>query len=179
MRKRTEYDKEYDKERYKWLKEHYICVRCRKEKAEKGSLFCLVCKMDKREQDRNRKLTTKQKERDRIHKKRRYDILVAFGICPRCGKREHKNNSIFCGRCSAIRNNNETNKRRKKGITARILFGTEGYCSICGKPSDFGQKQCKRCLENSRKSIKKAIKESFKTDNYFRKKRFLINIKRR
>ena len=40
MRKRTEYDKEYDKERYQWLKEHHICVRCKKEKAEKGSLFC-------------------------------------------------------------------------------------------------------------------------------------------
>lgn len=168
MRKRTEYDKEYDKERYQWLKEHHICVRCKKEKAEKGSLFCLVCKMDKREQDKNRKLTTEQKGRKRKHNKRRYDIMVAFGICPRCGEREHESNSIFCGRCSAIRNNNEMNKRREKGITARVLFGTEGYCSVCGKPTEDGQKQCKRCLENSRKNIKKAIEESLKKDNYFR-----------
>lgn len=170
MRKRTEYDKEYDKERYQWLKEYHICVRCKKEKAEKGSLFCLVCKMDKREQDKTRKLTTEQKERKRKHNKRRYDIMVAFGICPRCGEREHESNSIFCGRCSAIRNNNEMNKRREKGITARVLFGTEGYCSVCGKPTEYGQKQCKRCLENSRESIKKAIEESLKKDNYFRKR---------
>ena len=179
MRKRTEYDKRYDKERYNWLKEHHICVRCRKEKAEKGRLFCLVCQMDKREQDRNRKLTIEQKERKRKHNQRRYDVMVALGICPRCGKREHKSNSIFCGICSAIKNNKEMNKRREKGITARVLFGTEGYCSICGKPTDFGQKQCKRCLENSRKSIKIAIKESLKKDNYFRmRNRNELNIKK-
>ena len=136
MRERTEYDKEYDKERYEWLKEHHICVRCRKEKAESGRVYCLLCKMDKREIERKRTLTEHQKERNRVHKKQRYDILVAFGICPRCGKREHKENSIFCGRCSVIRNNNEMNKRRKKGITSRVLFGTEGYCSVCGKTTE-------------------------------------------
>ena len=136
MKLRTEYDKRYDKERYEWLKEHHICVRCKKEIAEEGRLYCLVCKMDRREVNKNRQLTTEQKEKNRIHKKRRYDIMVAFGICPRCGKREHKENSIFCGRCSVIRNNKEMNKRREKGIIARVLFGTEGYCSVCGKPTE-------------------------------------------
>lgn len=168
MRVRSEYDKKYDKERYEWLKEHHICVRCKKEKAEKGKLFCLICKMDRRDQNKKRKLTTEQKEKNRIHKQRRYDILIAFGICPRCGKREHKENSIFCGRCSAIRNNKEMNRRRKNGTIARVLFGTEGYCSICGKTTENRQKQCKRCLENSRKNIKKAIEESLKKENYFR-----------
>lgn len=140
MRKRTEYDKKYDKERYEWCKEHHICVQCRKEKAEKGKLYCLVCKMDKREKNKNRKLTTEQKERKRIHNKRRYDVMVALGICPRCGIREHKNKSIFCGRCSAIKNNKEMNRRRQKGIVARVLFGTEGYCSVCGKPTEIRTK---------------------------------------
>lgn len=140
MRKRTEYDKKYDKERYEWCKEHHICIRCRKEKAEKGKLYCLVCKMDKREQNKNRKLTTEQKEKKRIHNKRKYDVMVAFGICPRCGKREHKVNSIFCKRCSSIRNNKEMNRRRKQGVTARVLFGTEGYCSVCGKSTEIRTK---------------------------------------
>lgn len=114
MRERTEYDKEYDKERYEWLKEHHICVRCRKEKAESGRVYCLLCKMDKREIERKRTLTEHQKERNRVHKKQRYDILVAFGICPRCGKNEHKYSSIFCGKCASIRNNKAMNKRRQK-----------------------------------------------------------------
>lgn len=168
MRKRTEYDKRYDKERYRWLKEHHICIRCKKEKAEKGKLYCLVCKMDKREMARKRRLNTEQRERNRIHKKRRYNLLIAFGICPQCGKREHKSNSIFCGRCSAIRNCNEMNKRREKGITARVLFGTEGYCSVCGNQTEYRQKQCKRCLENSRRTIKIALQKSLETENSFR-----------
>ena len=176
MRKRTEYDKAYDKERYEWLKEHHMCVRCKKEKAEKGRLFCLVCKMDRREQNRNRELTIEQKEKKRIHNQTRYDLNVAFGICPRCGKREHKNNSIFCGRCSAIRNNKEMNKRRKKGVITRVLFGTEGYCSICGKPTERGQKQCKRCLENSLRTIKVAIKRSLEEENSFRMENFKTKI---
>lgn len=168
MRKRTEYDKRYDKERYEWCKEHHICIRCKREKAEKGKLYCLVCKMDKREIERKRKLTEQQKEKNRIHKKRRYDILVAFGICPRCGKNEHKYSSIFCGKCASIRNNKEMNKRRQRGITARVLFGTEGYCSVCGKPSKLGQKQCDRCLDNSRRTIKIALEKSLQEENYFR-----------
>lgn len=168
MRIRSEYDKIYDKERYQWLKEHHICVRCKKEKAEKGGIYCLVCKMDKREQERNRKITPEQKERKRIHNKTRYDVMVAFGICPRCGKREHKYNSIFCGKCSAIRNDKNMTKRRNKGITARVLFGDGEYCSVCGKPTENGSKQCKRCLENSRRTIRIALQESFKTENYFR-----------
>lgn len=140
MRIRTEYDKRYDKERYEWLKEHHICVRCRKEKAEKGKLYCLVCKIDKREQNNNRKLTTEQKEKKRIHNKRKYDILVAFGICPTCGVRVHKNGSIFCGRCGFKRNVQAKNKRIKNGGIARELFGTEGYCSVCGKPTEIRTK---------------------------------------
>lgn len=169
MRKRTEYDKTYDKERYQWLKEYHICVRCKKEKAEKGKLYCLVCKMDRREMDRKRQLNTEQRERNRIHKKRRYDILVAFGICPRCGIRKHKKNSIFCGICSVIRNKKEMEKRRERGVTARVLFGSEGYCSVCGKPTESGKKQCKRCLENSRRTIKIALQKSLETENPFRK----------
>ena len=168
MRKRTEYDKIYDKERYKLLKKLNICVRCKKEKAEKGRLYCLVCKMDKREQNKRTILTEAQKKIKSEHNKKRYDILIAFGICPRCGKREHKNNSIFCGRCSAIRNHNEMNKKREKGITARVLFGTEGYCSVCGNQTEYGQKQCKRCLENSRRTIKIALQKSLETENSFR-----------
>lgn len=140
MRKRTEYDKKYDKERYEWYKEHHICVRCKKEKAEKGKVYCLVCKMDKREQNKNRNLTTEQKERKRMHNLRRYDLMVAFEICPKCGKREHKNNSIFCGRCSVNRNNKAMNNRREKDIIARVLFGTEGYCSVCGKTTEIRSK---------------------------------------
>lgn len=168
MRIRTEYDKKYDKERYKWLKEHHICVRCKKEKAEEGKLFCLICKIDKREQEKNRVIIEDQKQKNRVHKKRRYDILVAFGICPTCGVRIHKNGSIFCSKCGIKRNLQAKNKRIENGGTARELFGTAGICSVCGKPTVDSSKQCNRCLENSRRTIKIAQQKSLEAENNWR-----------
>lgn len=166
----TTYQKRYDKEKYIWLKEHHICVWCKKEKAEDGKLYCLVCKMDRREQSKKQKLNKEQKEKKRVYAINRYNKLKNEGICVACGKRKNKENSIFCSICALKRNRRAKNTRAENGVTPRELFGTEGYCSTCGKKTNKYEKLCDRCMENSRRTIRIALEKSLKnTNNYFRK----------
>lgn len=160
------YAQNYDKETYNWRKEKGYCVKCGKEKAVNGTLYCLVCLMDKRGKYKplvgEKKIEKQQKNLSRYYQNKEN------GVCVQCGKRP-SNNSVFCDICKSRKRYKEELKRRRNGVLPKDTGGNGIYCAICLKPVETqGKKLCNRCYENSINSIKIAQQYS-PVDNYFRK----------
>ena len=89
----------YCKEVYEWRKTRKMCVMCGKEKAQSGILFCLTCKMDKREaaKDYYGNLCEQKKREMLDRKKAVYYERKEQGLCTKCGQPAEKG-LVLCKR---------------------------------------------------------------------------------
>lgn len=161
IEKRKQYQKQYDKEDYEYFKSKGICTHCHSEKVRNGHSLCFRCLAEK-----NEKYKPDGRNRNE-YVKERYKRNKENGICVMCGKKQ-ATVGVFCLECSIKHTRLEKQRRIEKGITPKILFGDGEHCSWCGKPTQNGDKLCKRCYENSLQSIKKA-RDKMPKDNYFKK----------
>lgn len=137
------------KDNYNYYKSRGICVRCKKEKALKGLVHCLMCNMDTRE---NSKISYLQlddatRRRRREHSKRRTDLLKAFGVCVHCGKNDAEEGRIRCRKCLDYVNAQVKKKRKKETKVKREDRVYLGLCYICGKPKLENYNVCEEHLK--------------------------------
>lgn len=136
------------KEEYQFFKSKGICTHCKKEKAEKGKILCLACKMQNREY---KKKYDADKIRARDKAKREY--RKANGLCVNCGARPQQH-GLICNKCYT------TILRRKAKNTdiPRSERVSYGLCYICGKNELVeGKKVCAKCYDTRYKSISKIM----------------------
>ena len=137
-----------NKEDYQFFKSMGICTHCKKEKAEKGRILCLACKMKNREYSK-KYVPEKIKERDKENREYR----KANGLCVNCGARPQQH-GLICNKCYS------TILRRRANNTAipRSERVSYGLCYICGKNGlAEGRKVCDSCYNTRYKSISKIM----------------------
>ena len=158
MYKITEQRKEqlraYNKERYNWLKEHHICVNCGHEKAELGTIYCLVCREDLKIRQRgyyHKKAKNKEYlEKEAKRRKALYYKAKAEHKCVKCGRKLRENNTTTM--CSICKNKS---RNLKDGYT-RGERPNYGRCYVCGKHELYSDKLCRECYQRTKNTIKKA-----------------------
>lgn len=160
------------KERYYWYKSHGICTSCGANDAWKGHVLCLECRMKaiSRREDKPQKLSTEQKYNHEQHQKRRREILIAFGVCKVCGKRNAREGRVTCEICSAKYNNKRREKLHQTGVTTpREVLSDGSRCAICGADElKKGYKVCEKCYPALRDNMLHA-RSCKKGENYFEK----------
>lgn len=150
------YKKLYSKELYEWRKAHKICVQCGKEKAYKNYVCCLECRMEHNEKERNRVRTSEQIEHNNARARRYYDLLVAFGVCTKCKKRDAVKGKIFCETCRQKDLRRQKERFIKNGGTTREMFKYSNLCYFCGAPVMKGKKVCEKHYLSNFKNLEKA-----------------------
>lgn len=147
----------YARETAAWRKAHNICTKRGHETAAKGRTMCITCLEKKREYNNSHSKTfsTEQRYAKYIHNSRRYDLLVAFGVCTNCGKRNAASGHRYCNECLIKHRRKAETARRKAGI-----YPHDGYsnmCFQCGKnPPVDGKKLCSTCYEKTLRNLAKA-----------------------
>lgn len=148
---------EYYREQYSWRKAHHICVKCGQADAVKSSVFCFDCllKNRKRQNKKYKSLTTEEKYAKSMHAKRRYDLCVAFGVCPKCSNHNAVKGQVLCAECRLKVKKQQEKQRRKAGIYPRDSYSD--VCVRCGKnPPIDGKKLCGECYEKTLQNLSKA-----------------------
>lgn len=156
----------YSREMYSWRKSHHICTTCGQETAAKGHTRCITCLEKQREYNNHRAktLSTEQAYAKRIHTGRRYDLLVAFGVCTRCQKHNAISGHTLCTECNIKEKKRGENSRRKAGIYPRDSYSD--MCIQCGKnPPLDGKKICSECYKKTLRNLAKANAENSKSGN--------------
>lgn len=162
---------EYHREMYVWRKAHHICTKCGQEDALKGHTRCISC-LEKERGKTKKPLNTEQQYSQRIHQKRRYDLLAAFGMCTACGKRNAAPGRAYCTECLIKRRRKSEEKRRKAGIFPRDSYS--GLCTMCNKnPPVEGKKQCRECYEKTLRALAKMNAVNAKKHSEIRQKNFM------
>ena len=161
MAYRSEQDRErrrqYAKEVRDWCREHGICTRCNKERAESGEALCLVCRMKLREdsQERYRKYAasmTEEERQARNAKKRQIAAKKrAQGICHQCNRPVYQNHA-YCYE-HYISQRNAHRKHDKKLLKG---YAEQGLCRICGGECVPGKKFCPEHYQQKVEAIKRA-----------------------
>lgn len=163
-KKKNAYGRQYDRENYDYFKKKGICVACKVEKAERGQTLCIWCLLKKRDNQKPdcRYRTDYQCEQYKRNK--------ANGICV-CCRTKKATKGVFCLECHIKHYKREEARRRKQGRVPRWMLGDGEHCSTCGKPvEENGDKLCKRCLDNSRRTIKIAFESGgYKTSEFYKK----------
>ena len=141
--KRKSNQAKYKKETYEFYKARGICTACHHEWARRGRNQCADCagKRARREYDRRKTGALKDTPASLAHKVRRKELLVAFGVCVRCGQRDAWNGTQMCGICAAKRRDAAIRRERLKGVMPRSIMGNGEYCYFCGKPTENGAKK--------------------------------------
>ncbi len=137
---------EYNKQSYYWYKSHGICPYCRTNYSRRGKSSCATCAeyfalYHKKRPPR----TESQKEHNRKRIKRYRDLLVAFGVCQDCGKRDAAPNHTLCLDCLIKKRRRGIEHNRKKGCIPADLRYNSGFCYFCCKKIDDGQLLCEKC----------------------------------
>lgn len=157
---------EYCREQYAWRKSHHICTKCGCETAAKGRTMCITCLEKKHEYNKHyyKKLSTEQRYAAYIHNKRRRDLMVAFGVCIACEKRNAAPGHVYCNECLIKHRRESETERRKAGIYPHDSYSD--MCIRCGKNPPFdGKKLCDKCYKSALQSITKAVEVSSKNRN--------------
>lgn len=142
-------------EYYYWYKEHGICVKCKKEKADNG-IMCLKCRMDERE--RRKCKQKRNKERATVYQTFLRQIRREEHKCIYCGRQIPMwDKRKTCGMCRAKYNRH---KREKSNSVPSSLRGDGIHCHICFKEVESkGAKLCNRCYANCLKNLSKVTPE--------------------
>lgn len=141
---------EHGKNNYEYCKKHHICVKCKTEKALDGIVTCLECRFKSKEQSSeayNKRNKTESAHKMNIYRKKKTDLLIAFGVCIRCQKRDAEKNRVSCRYCLFENRQKCKNIRMKKGIMPRELMGKGKYCYICGEEVVNNEKLCNKCKD--------------------------------
>ena len=142
------------------------CIRCGK---DGGYRLCDVCRLDKNETDRRRRL-----------------VLKTRGICTTCGKRQALPEKTLCPECLESKADRYVISRgdpeviaasKKRSLAHRAKRIANGQCYRCGSPKLYRKlKTCKACTEKHRirNRIRKSTKKMDKRAEKFwaRKDRF-------
>lgn len=167
-----DYNKTYNKMRYKERKENKLCVRCNKqdERTLNGGALCQKCVDEKREERKN----CSEEERKRIneandkYKKK----CIAQNRCKRCGKQDAYTltGKTHCYECTQKiseyhkkyeNENKEKIAERKKKRHQELI--DKGICTQCRKrPAREGKTQCEIC------ALKKKARDYKKTHSKWR-----------
>lgn len=186
---RKEYQRAYARERYHWLKEHGICVKCGSEKAAKGKVRCEKCLekgriylQENRAKYENYK--NQRKERQKAYAHERYYRRKEHGICVQCGKKQAVKGKVYCKMCAANKREytnalyrskiveDENFKNRYYEMAKKYSKKTRQYrsenhlCTMCGKPlaDNDNHKKCSTCRAKVReKNYQWRIKNGLKT----------------
>lgn len=158
MRKLSDTPKNiYTRETNAWRKAHRICKSCGCETAAKGHTMCITCLEKMREYNihRRKPLSTEQRYTKRIHDNKRYDLLVAFGVCTKCQKHNAIPGHTLCLECNLKQKKRDEKSRRKAGVYPRDSYSDT--CVMCGKnPPLSGKKLCSKCYEKAVQNLAKA-----------------------
>lgn len=148
----AEKNKQYCKERYYWLREHNICVRCGKRDAAINMVCCPEC-LEKQQ----------LRKRDRAHEnaviKARREKKKANGICQRCSRPVCATSKIWCERCRQIANNKRLAAYHKNKNLLPIEERNKIFKVNLIKARAAAEKSPK--LQAYRKKIKKSFKLFF------------------
>lgn len=134
------------KEDRKFFKSMGICPRCKKNKlmgSEKNCPECLAYM-----QIVNQK--SKDKEKEKIYYKQRYENLKTKGICTKCSKRKSVTGKTYCSICLA--NKRERERKRRGFDIDRNERPNYNQCYFCGVDIESGKRTCEscrqRCIDN-------------------------------
>lgn len=152
-------------DRYYFLKEHHICVRCGQRDAFHNKTMCPECL--EKEQKRGRKRYAENREQILQRKRKRDKTLYAKrkaeGLCVRC---DHKKatKGVFCSECYVKERKREierTEKRkRENGGYIRDIWKEKGLCTLCGESTLPGKRLCQKHYEIAVKNAEHARKYS-------------------
>ena len=141
--------KEKDRERYYWRKEHNICVSCGKNQAMENHTQCSECA-----------------EKGKKRSKENYNWFKQHGLYAACGKNPAERNRVYCYECNmklsetkrkywesrtveqkkaiSVYHKNWYNERKEKGI-----------CVRCGRSTNNnGKTKCNECLAKTNRQQK-------------------------
>ena len=155
-----------NKEEYAWYKNHGICVRCLKEKAEPGHTMCRMCRLNGNDYGRiwrdAHPKSEEKKRKDKEFKQAVYARNRELGMCFRCGKYPPIGTSKYsqCQKCNAKHARRKREREHEKGVIPYELRGDGLYCYRCCKPVCNGEKLCPECHEKAEVSARKAAEAS-------------------
>jgi hypothetical protein len=120
-------ESEYRAAVYRQLKEHGVCIGCRRADAIKGMVYCPEC--------RAKMLAYQAERRNRLKRE---------GICLTCQSEPAVPGTTKCAACRDW--NTQYNRIRRERLTAA------GLCTRCRRklPPDYEYKVCPECREKAR-----------------------------
>ncbi len=148
---------ERDREEYYRAKENHLCVQCHKQDAYtlSGQVRCYECSQKNKE--RCKKNHCKNREKEKIQKKRKYDESEAQGLCVTCNKRKAIDGFKQCPICRGKGRKRYRAWADKNGIVPREDFDYSNLCYTCHKGTQLeGKKLCASCYEKVCKALEKA-----------------------
>lgn len=167
-------------DRYYFLKEHHICVKCGQRDAFRNKTMCPECL--EKEQKKGRKRYAENREQILQRKKKRNKALYARkkaeGLCVKCGQKK-ATKGVYCLECYVKERKREIEKtekrKRENGGYIREIWKEKGLCAQCGEPTLPGKRLCQKHYEIAVKNAENARKYSkrWQQDNQllFMKKR--------
>ena len=127
-----------------------ICTKCGHTPAEPGRRLCEPCADRRRQGERAREARARAEGKPyggrnpenkrrigRLASKRRREVRLATGLCPRCGKRPPAPNAAVCEPCAS--------RRREADQQQYAERRASGSCTRCGEPAFDGSSRCSRC----------------------------------
>lgn len=126
VQKLTKQQKEYMRERYKWLKEHGICTECATRNALEGFTRCKDCL-------KQHQLASKEynhSARHKITRKARTKRRIKQGLCINCSNKIYEGSTRFCESCHekqklasriAQRKKYERERKQKENATQEAI----------------------------------------------------------
>lgn len=143
------------KDYYHWYKDHGICVNCCTEKAVKGETHCLMCKMDRRERQKEyySSLSIEDKRKRNLSSNAKKNWCRENRICYYCYKRPVAEGKKMCGICLAKNRERAKKDRIRHGAIPREMHNENDVCYFCGNPADVGYRTCSDCRERCVKNL--------------------------
>lgn len=161
----------YNREIRHWYVSHEICTKCHSDDVcRQNKSLCLKCMMEARDRGREyykNKMSTEQRYNQYIHNKRRTDLMVAFGVCRHCQKRDVLPGHTHCGICLQKKRERAERERQAKGAVP-IGFYSPTICSHCKKtkPND-GRKLCSECYDKALSALEIANSRCDRKNHYW------------
>lgn len=138
-----EYNKQYNKDRTEWLREHHICIVCGKEEPIGKKVVCENClekqsnyqAIKRKDSEYRNKMNKKRIELKRHHRKN--------GLCVICGKPIYKSYSTCYEHYIHNRLKSKAKTEQKNSIRIQKEINSDvTLCYRCDKPALQGKKLC-------------------------------------
>lgn len=144
------------KERYQWIKENHICMRCLKQDAYtlSGRVLCFDCTQERHKYYKNYYFK-KSKELLENAKEKRAECSQQ-GICTCCMKRKADDGFKLCSNCRAQKRKKHREDAERKGIVTNETLPYLDVCHRCRRePLMEGKNVCESCYEELVENIAK------------------------